>query len=154
MLLCSAVVTQNMQLTRAEGPVEALLAFPFLASIDTYYPGISDWYVNTVVPGGSESIILLAREHNRVVGMALGKRAEERKLRCVRVLPAYAGQGLGLRLIDRMLDALEEEHPACTVSEELLGEYSRAFVNRYGFRLSHVHKGLYRPGKLEYEFNT
>ena len=35
----------------------------------------------------------------------------------------------------------------------MINDYSRIFVNRYDFDLSHVYKGLYRKGKLEYEFN-
>jgi N-acetylglutamate synthase-like GNAT family acetyltransferase len=88
------------------------------------------------------------------VGIALGKRTEsETKLRCVRVLPSHQNSGIGLRLIDRMLEALECENPHCSVAEELLHTYSRAFVNRYGFELTKVDKGMYRAGKLEYGFN-
>lgn len=84
----------------------------------------------------------------------MGKRAAtERKLRCVRVLPEVQNRGVGLRLIERMFDELETETPHCTVAEEMLGQYSRAFVNRYGFQLSCVDKGRYRPAKLEYAFN-
>lgn len=46
-----------------------------------------------------------------------------------------------------MLGALQCDKPHCTVAEELLHTYSRAFVNRYGFSLSAVDKGRYRPGK-------
>lgn len=35
----------------------------------------------------------------------------------------------------------------------MLHDYSRVFVERYGFSLNKVHKGLYRKGKLEYSFN-
>lgn len=135
--------------------VEALLAMPFLASLDRYYPGIQDWYVNQVVPGlaQGESVLLLERHGCRIQGMALGKRGAETKLRCVRVLPEQAHQGLGIRLMDRMFEALETTQPHCTVSEELLHQYSRIFVNRYGFALSNVSKGQYRPRKLEYHFN-
>lgn len=136
-----------------DNPIEALLAFPFLQSIDRFYPDIADWFVNTVVPGMGEgsSVLLLAKEHQRVVGMALGKTGAECKLRCLRTDGSYSG--LGVRLLDSMLDHLQIAKPHCTVSEELLGQYSRLFVNRYGFDLSHVSKGQYRPGKLEYHFN-
>ncbi|KWT98009.1 hypothetical protein APY03_0680 [Variovorax sp. WDL1] len=39
------------------------------------------------------------------------------------------------------------------MAEEMLHIYSRAFVNRYGFALSAVENGRYRPGRLEYAFN-
>lgn len=132
------------------------MAVPMLQSLDVLYPDLSYWYTNTVIPGlvlGND-VLLLAKEGARTVGLALGKRTEsERKLRCVRVLPAVQGSGIGLRLIERMFDALETDKPHCTVAEEMLGQYSPAFVNRYGFRLSSVDKGRYRRGKLEYAFN-
>lgn len=143
------------KIQRSSTVPEALLALPFLASLDQYYPDISHWYINKVVPGlvDNETILLLAKQGNRLAGMALGKRGEENKLRCVRVHPDFTGSGIGIKLIDKMLDELETDKPVCTVSEELLGQYSRAFINRYGFTLDHVSKGLYRTGKLEYEFN-
>ena len=35
----------------------------------------------------------------------------------------------------------------------MINDYSRIFINRYNFDLTHVYKGLYRKNKLEYEFN-
>jgi len=136
--------------------VTAFKAFPFIKSLDAYYPDIEFWYVNKVVPGivlGNDKL-LVASENDNIVGIALGKNGEqETKLRCVRVHPDYQHSGLGIRLIDRMLDTLEVEKPIATVSEEMINLYSRAFVKRYGFSLSDVTKGEYRPRKLEYVFN-
>lgn len=129
---------------------------PFLKSLDSYYPDFSHWYINRVIANIDDptNVILLAKDHNSVVGVALGKKSEDEvKLRCVRVASPYQARGIGLRLIDKMLDELEERNPHCTVSEELLHQYSRIFVNRYGFELSRVDKGRYRPSKLEYCFN-
>ncbi len=136
--------------------VQAFQVLPLLSTLDELYPNFQDWYINTVVPGivlGTDSL-LLAKDGPRVVGVALGKRtAEETKLRCVRVLPSHQNSGVGLRLIDRMLETLECEKPHCSVAEEMLHTYSRAFVHRYGFELTGVEKGRYRRGKLEYCFN-
>ena len=84
-------------------------------------------------------------------------------MQCVRVHQDHQGGGLGIQLMDRLLEQLAERHPLCTVSEEMLHPhffpwakrvlYSRVFVKRYGFSLDSVDKGLYRPGKLEYIFN-
>ena len=35
----------------------------------------------------------------------------------------------------------------------MINDYSRIFVNRYGFDLTHVYKNLYLKNNLEYEFN-
>lgn len=130
--------------------------FPMLKFLDDFYPGFETWYRSKVIPGfaSTENVLLLASDGDAIVGVALGKKTQdETKLRCVRVTDGYQNTGLGIRLIDQMISVLECEKPACTVSEEMLHAYSRAFVNRYGFQLSQVDKGLYRKGKLEYIFN-
>lgn len=136
--------------------MEALLASTFVSSLDQYYPDISHWYTNVVVPGlvTSETVLLLAKEDQRIVGMALGRKGDSPKLRCVRVHPEHVSRGIGIKLIDRMIDELECVKPHCTVSQELLDQYARPFVNRYGFSLDEVTRGQYRPGKLEYSFNA
>ena len=139
---------------RTTSVVEAFLALPFVKSIDTYYPDITDWYVNTVIPGIStgNDVLLMATENNTLVGIVLAKLGEERKLRCIRVKDTHVGSGLGMRLIDQALGIIGEK-PLVSVSEELLHLYSRAFVKRYGFVLTEVIKGKYRKNKLEYYFN-
>lgn len=136
--------------------VEAFSVLPFIQSLNQYYPDIEYWYVNKVVPGlvvGNDKL-LIARDHGRIAGIALGKKGEdESKLRCVRVHPDHQNGGLGIRLIDNMLDLIGERKPGVTVSEEMFHLYSRPFINRYGFELSAVDKGRYRRGKLEYGFN-
>lgn len=134
---------------------DAFTAFGIIESINQYYPNIMDWYVNTVMPGvvtGSD-ILLQAKDDNyKTVGIALAKAGAESKLRCVRVIPEYAGTGLGIKLIDAALDRIGDK-PVASVSEELFHDYSRMFIKRYGFSLTDVSKGAYRKGKLEYFFN-
>lgn len=145
-----------MRIEASSTLADALEALPFLQSLDRYYPHIAQWYLETVVPDvlAGRGTLLLAREGGQLAGVALGKRSpDETKLRCVRVAPPWQNTGVGLRLIERMFEALETERPHCTVSEELLHQYSRPFVMRYGFELTAVEKGLYRKGKLEYRFN-
>lgn len=136
--------------------VEAFAVLPFIQSLNQYYPDIEYWYVNKVVPGlivGNDKL-LIARDNNRIAGIALGKMNEdESKLRCIRVHPDHQNGGLGIRLIDGMLDLIEARKPGVTVSEEMFHLYSRPFIKRYGFELSDVTKGRYRRGKLEYGFN-
>lgn len=136
--------------------VTAFSALPFIQSLNRYYPDIEYWYVNKVVPGlivGNDKL-LVAHDNGNIAGIALGKASDdEAKLRCVRVHPDYQNGGLGIRLIDEMLDLIGERMPGVTVAEEMINLYSRAFVKRYGFNLSDVTKGRYRQGKLEYGFN-
>lgn len=135
-------------------PVEALLITPFITSIDVYYPDITEWYINTVIPGvvTGNDILLIAKDKNYIAGILLAKKSEENKLRCVRVAPSHKGSGLGIKLIDQALNLIGDK-PLVSVSQELLHDYSRMFVNRYKFILSDVVKGAYRENKLEYFFN-
>lgn len=126
-----------------------------LAGLDNYYPEFGHWFTNTCMPGVlvGEDVLVVARERHRVVGVALGKTGVETKLRCVRVLPEYQSRSVGIHLIERTLRELDCDKPHCTVAEEMLHQYSRPFINYFGFALSEVTKGRYRPGKLEYAFN-
>jgi N-acetylglutamate synthase and related acetyltransferases len=133
----------------------AFSVLPFIKSLDEFYPEISHWYINKVIPGLSlgDDKLIIARDGNRIAGIALGKMGDESKLRCVRVHDDYQNTGLGIRLIDQMLELIEDGKPGATVSEEMIHLYSRAFIRRYGFELSDVSKNRYRHGKLEYAFN-
>ena len=144
-----------MKIHQVKDFTEAILAYPFIESIDKYYPDIGYWFMNKALPGivTGKDVLLMAKEGNRVIGVSLGKISdEENKLRCVRVAEDYTGSGLGVKLMDKTLDIIGDK-PIVTVSEELLHSYSRIFVNRYGFDLTSVNKGMYRPKKLEYIFN-
>ena len=135
---------------------DAMVARGMLDGLENYYPDFGHWFVNTCIPGivvGNDTM-LVARDGPHLIGVALGKKTpQETKLRCVRVMSSYQNKGVGLHLVERMLRLLDCDKPHCTVAEEMLHQYSRAFINHFGFHLGHVAKGLYRPGKLEYEFN-
>lgn len=136
---------------------DALVAFQLLDGMDNLYPDFSYWFTNRVMPGvvvGSD-ILMLAKDRHQVIGVGLGKRnRHETKLRCIRVIPEYQNRSVGIHLVERMLRALDSDRPGCTVAEEMLHQFSRPFINHFDFELTRVEKGLYRPGKLEYVFNT
>lgn len=142
--------------TRGNRLVDTHVAFSLLQGMDDLYPEFGYWYKNKVMPGvmmGSD-ILMMAKDRDQVIGVALGKRNQhETKLRCVRVLPDYQQRGVGIHLVEKMLRELDDDKPSCTVAEEMLHQFSRPFINLFQFDLSHVEKGMYRPGKLEYVFN-
>lgn len=144
-----------IQYVRSSRLADAMLAKVTLNGLDAYYPGFEYWYVNKCLPGviAGKDLMVVAKDKDRVVGLALGKAGEETKLRCIRVLPEYRNRGVGLTLIERTLRLLDDDKPLCTVSEEMLHQYARPFINLFDFDLSVVEKGMYRPGKLEYVFN-
>lgn len=136
--------------------VEAFNTLPLLKGLDSLYPYFEYWYVNTMIPGliTGNDIMLLAKDNGKTIGVALGKIDQEIKLRCVRVNPEHQNKGTGLHLVERMLKLLNTDRPHCTVAEEMFHSYSRAFINHFDFNLDEVVKGKYRPGKLEYIFNS
>ena len=149
---------------RSDRLIDASFAWNLLEELGEFYPALSDWFWNKCVPGivAGHGVLLLAEDDerpagNRIVGIALGKRAhgtaEETKLRCIRVIPEYQCRGIGILLIDRALEELGTDRPFCSVSEEMFHDYARLLINRYGFQVTRVERGLYRPGKLEYVFN-
>lgn len=146
-----------IQYTQGKSLTEAMLAYKLLEGLDNYYPEFGHWYTNKVMPGllvGSDKLILASDKH-QIIGVGLGKRNHhETKLRCIRVAPDYQKRGVGIHLVDKMLRALDDSHPHCTVAQELIHDYSRAFVNFFDFDLTKVTKDEYRKGGfLEYHFN-
>ena len=130
-------------------------AHALTAGIDIYYPNFDDWFWNKVVPSTvtGDSDLILAEEHDQLVGVAMTKAGDDPKIRCLRVIPEYANRGIGIHLIDRSLKLLGHDKPMITVPEEKIHELSRIVINRFGFDLQYVDRGLYRPAKLEYQFN-
>lgn len=129
--------------------------YDLTASVDVYYPEFQNWFWNKVVPtvitGDSE--IIVAEEHDQMVGVIMTKGGDDPKIRCLRVREDYANRGIGIHLLDKGLKAVNSDKPIITVPEERIHDLSRILVNRFSFDLLRVEKGLYRPGKLEYQFN-
>lgn len=145
-------MTKIIQLPYEFDPSVILRIRRFLSSLSNLYPGFDTWLTNKVI-GSSDSIILLAMENESIAGVAIGRQGDEPKMRCVRTHPELKGTGLGIKLMDSMIEHLQCEKPHVTVAEEMLHEYSRLFFKRYGFQLSDVVKGEFRPRKLEYHWN-
>jgi len=131
------------------------MAFETLNPISKLYPGFSDWYWDKVAPGiilGNDKIII-AEQRNELVGISIIKNGPEKKIRALRINEKFQKKGLGLHLLDYSLKELGTDKPVVSVAEEMLNDFARIFINRYDFDMTHVYKGLYRPQKLEYEFN-
>jgi len=131
--------------------VDCVRVWPLLASTSHYYPDLEFWFWNKAVPGivaGNQGLYL-AESGSDVVGVSLFRLG---KLRCIRVRNDFVSKGVAPRLLDRVLEIIGDK-PYCSVSEELINDYSRLLVNGYGFNLTTVARGMYRLGKLEYMFN-
>jgi GNAT superfamily N-acetyltransferase len=141
---------------RVGGLVDAFRLLRFLSPVSRFYPGFDEWFVNKVVPGivVGDDAAFVAEDSGAIVGAAVARSGAAAKLRCVRVAEPWQGRGVALHLIDRALAFAGSDRPLCTAPEEMLHGLARILVNRYGFRLDRVEKGLYRPGRLEYCFNA
>ena len=130
-------------------------ALAFLLPLSPDYPDIDRWFRLKVVPGlrgGTRKLISVER-HGCVVGVGIGKyEPDERKICTVRVSPSYFGRGLGLKLFDLLMDWLETDQPHLTVSERKLAAFERIF-DRYGYKFTSSHTGLYVPGVTELSYN-
>lgn len=136
--------------------VDLVRAHQLMRGLDRYYPEFDHWYFNKVVPGVLSGLdgLILAETKAGLAGAALVKLGlGEQKIRCVRVDPRFKGRGLAIHLMDGCLRMADCDKPAISVAEELVHDWSRILVNRFGFSLSHVEKGAYRPRVLEYFFN-
>lgn len=135
---------------------EAFIAKQKLLDLQYLYPDFNYWFSNKCLPGiviGSDKMII-AKHDEQIIGLAIGKVSDnEKKLRCVRVRPDYQQRGVGIHLVDKMLREIDCDKPIATVSEEMLHDFARPFVNHFNFDLTSVNKGMYRRGKLEYIFN-
>ena len=133
--------------------VDIYRTMEFCKGIDVYYPDFSDWFINKVSPRicSGTDILLLCEQNQDLVGCVV---ANKTKLRCVRVSNRFKNRGISMHLLDKIFTKIDCDKPLTTVPEELFHDWSRILINRYDFNLVHVAKGLYRNGKLEYQFNN
>jgi hypothetical protein len=151
----SAVIDSVMALQDPSRFVSlSALAKSHLLEVSGLYPGFVRWYQSKVEPGllsGKRKIILRA-SHGRLAGLAVVKMAEERKLCCLRVLPAFQGTGVGVRLFKHAFEVLGTEHPLLSVADQRLPIFDKVF-EYFGFEVGAEYPDLYRANSVEYSFN-
>lgn len=98
---------------------------------------------------GKDKVILVKKRAD-LVGVLMLKDGVEKKIRAIRVVDKFQKRGYGLHIIDHALKVLDTNKPVASVAYELLDDYARIFINRYGFNITHVYNGLYRKHHLEY----
>lgn len=135
--------------------LDAKRVLSFLSPLSTSYPQIGRWFNTKVVPGvwnGTRHIVRIERDGQLIAVGIAKKEGNEHKICTIRVAPAYEGKGFGIRVLNSLMEWLDTNLPLATVSEENMPCFERIFA-RYGFMLTSVENGLYRPGKLEFVFN-
>lgn len=151
--VCAPLVGQRAGLTQLS-PTESE-ALAFLLPLSEDYPGIATWYRDKVVPGLRDGTRHLLRiERNGVLaGLGIAKNEDlERKICTVRVAPAFANRGIGVRIFDGLLKWLDDDQPHLTVTERKLPLFERIF-DYYGFQLNSVRAGHYLPNTVELGYN-
>jgi GNAT superfamily N-acetyltransferase len=151
----SAIIDQDLAFRDPERFVAlGALAKSELTAVSALYPGFAQWYESKVEPGllSGERKILIRSSGGRLAGLAVLKLAQERKLCCLRVLPAFEGSGVGVRLFRDAFEVLGTERPLLSVSNERLHAFKRVF-DYFGFRVGAEYVDLYRKDSLEYSFN-
>ncbi len=151
----SAVIDHDLALRDPERFVAlGAMAKSELIAVSALYPGFVQWYESKVEPGllSGERKILIRASGRRLAGLAVLKLTQERKLCCLRVLPAFEGSGIGVRLFRDAFEILGTEHPLLSVSNERLPVFERIF-DYFGFRVGAEYVDLYRQDSLEYSFN-
>lgn len=127
----------------------------FLSYISDSYPSIDRWFINKVVPGLTNGTrkLFIYRRNEKVVALCIAKKTDkELKICTVRVIPEFAGKGLGVKLFKDAMNWLGTDKPHLTVSEDRLSDFTRIF-EYFGYKLTSTHNGLYLPGKVEYFYN-
>jgi hypothetical protein len=143
-------------------PAQAILpkeansrVFTAIGWLETEYPGFSDWYWDTVVPGvliGERRISTIERR-GRTVGVGISKRTKsERKMCTIWVAPDFIGTGMGVRLMLDSMKWLGTNMPLATVSESRLQEF-KPIMDKLGYQLTQVLPDYYKAGHSEFVFN-
>jgi hypothetical protein len=137
---------------------DAASVFPVIRDLEESYPAFPRWWWNTVIPGirnGEDRIILAESLKGDIAGISVVKKSDrENKIRALRVTRPYAGQSLAGHLFESSFRYLDDEYPVCSVADPMLKTLAPFMINRYGFKITEVHKGQYKQGVEEYWFNT
>lgn len=78
--------------------------------------------------------------------------ADEKKICCLFVDPAYRNQGIASQLIKNSFEILRTDKPLMTVSEHNLPQLQK-LIDRFGFELTSIKDSVYLPGVREFYYN-
>ena len=128
----------------------------FLSGLECNYPFFEEWLdmvFREVVNGKRSIVVLMDKNLDIIVGLAILKNAmDEKKICTLRVANEYRNQGCGSYLIERAIEILKDNKPLITVSEEHVDEFKPLF-HKYGFKIADRVKSVYNDNKYEYYFN-
>ena len=145
---------QKVDLANLFGRNEADI-FASIGHIEATYPGFDNWLHSKVLPGirdGSRRAMAVIVDH-QVQAIAIAKKTEiERKLCTLWVDPSVRTCGYANELAIDAFDWLGTNTPLFTVPDTRIVEFG-TLLSRWGFTLTQVVDGAYRPGCPEFVFN-
>ena len=129
------------------------IVFNDLQDLSGIYPEFNQWYYETVTPEiGKTREILLAMSPEIIAGIAILKRAEEKKICTLRVRDGFSGRGIGQRLFDESFKYLEDLFPTFTVSNTQHKLFLPLIENN-NFKLVETLPDYYIKGATEFVYN-
>ena len=135
-----------------------------LSDLSKDYPDFVKWYTDKIIPGieKGDREILLRHQHGRVSGIVILKNTllnedsvkdpSERKICCLRVLPEYQNQGIGVKLFIRSMDRLETDKPLLSISSNNLNRFKN-IMDYFNFKQYQHYPDLYRKNSEEISYN-
>jgi len=135
-------------------PISYSEVYDKLSLAKIHYPNIKDWFYNKVVPDliSRKRKLIIEIENNDIAGLAIAKVSDERKLCSFIVDYSYYNSGIEIDLFEASFDVLDTNLPFLTIAEERYKVMKKTF-DYFGFKLTSIHKNLYRYGKSELFFN-
>ena len=129
------------------------IVFNDLKDLSEIYPGFNKWYYKTVTPEiGKTREIILGMSPEIIAGIAIVKKAEEKKICTLRVRDGFSGRGIGQRLFDESFEYLEDMFPTFTVSS-IQHKLFFPLIKRNNFKLVETLPDYYVKGVTEFVYN-
>lgn len=129
-------------------------AWHSLSFLRATYPDFQSWYWGTVVPGIAygERRLFVEKRGERLSGLVIAKRTDERKICTIWTRPDMRGRGVATRLVRDALEWLDTDRPLVTVPEETVRNFDRLF-RVFGFEYRYAVARYYRDESVEHVFN-
>lgn len=134
--------------------LELSWAWNNLSFLERDYPGFSQWFWQRVCPGleqGNRNIFV-SRKLNKIQGIVIAKRDEEKKICTVWTAPNQRSKGVASLLFDDAMDWLGTDKPLISVP------FARSFeliplLEKYQFVKTQTLSGYYKSESCELVFN-
>lgn len=126
-----------------------------LRSLSNEYPNFSIWYHQKIPNGwinGTRKIILARNSNKQILGIAILKNSDQKKICTLRVDYRYTRQGIGTELLKRSIELLGTDKPLITVSSNHWTEFEPLF-KKFNFEQKRIYLSFYKIDTDEIAYN-